>query len=158
MIGWAAQNVPSFAMNVAVVAGCAIYLGWLSWQMLIGVAIFIVIGSLGYRILIGRAYRYLQQARDTRDVLFQHFRALTEGIKELKLHAARREAFFSERIATATEALRRDALAGIRHHAVADTWSQLLFYGLIGGRSSRLLPCQASVPRHGPVTSWPCST
>ena len=142
MIGWAAQNVPSFAMNVAVLAGCAIYLGWLSWQMLIGMAFFIVIGSLGYRILIGRAYRYLQHARDTRDVLFQHFRALTEGIKELKLHADRREAFFSERIATATEALRRDALAGIRHHAVADTWSQLLFYGLIGGT----LVATATVP------------
>jgi ABC-type siderophore export system fused ATPase/permease subunit len=54
-------------------------------------------------------------------------------MKELKLHAARREAFLSERIATATEDLRRHALAGIRHHIVADTWSQILFYGLLGG-------------------------
>ena len=133
MIGWAAENIPSLAINVAVIAGCAIYLGWLSWLPLIGLASFIVIGSLGYRILIGRAYRYLQQARDTRDVLFQHFRALTEGMKELKLHAPRREAFLSDRIATATDALRRDTLTGVRHHIVADTWSQLLFYGLIGG-------------------------
>jgi len=133
MIGWAAENIPSLAINVAVIAGCAIYLGWLSWPPLIGLASFIVIGSLGYRILIGRAYRYLQQARDTRDVLFQHFRALTEGMKELKLHAPRREAFLSDRIATATDALRRDTLTGVRHHIVADTWSQLLFYGLIGG-------------------------
>src|SRR5262249_46316873 len=87
----------------------------------------------GYRVLIQRAYKYLQHARDTRDVLFQHLRGLTEGIKELKLHALRREAFLSERIATSTEALRRDAIAGVRHYALADTWSQLLFYGLIGG-------------------------
>ena len=132
-IGWAAQNVPVFAMNVAVLAGCAIYLGWLSWQILIGVTVFIVIGSLGYRILVRRAYRYLQHARDTRDVLFQHFRGLTEGIKELKLHAGRRDAFLAERIATATEALRRDALAGVRYHTVADSFSQLLFYCLICG-------------------------
>ncbi|HEY1372806.1 MAG TPA: cyclic peptide export ABC transporter [Candidatus Binatia bacterium] len=133
MIGWAAQNVPSFAMNVAVLAGCAIYLSWLSWKVLVGVTFFIVIGAFLYRILTARAYKYLQHARDTRDVLFQHFRALTEGIKELKLHAPRREAFLSERINTATEALRRDALAGVRHHTVADTCSQLLFYGAIGG-------------------------
>jgi putative ATP-binding cassette transporter len=132
-IGWAAQNVPPFAMNIAILVGCAIYLGWLSWPTLLSVALVIVIGALCYRILIARAYRYLQQARDTRDVLFQHFRALTEGMKELKLHAARREAFFSERIDTATEALRRHALAGLGHHVVADTWSQILFYGLLGG-------------------------
>ena len=133
MIGWAAHNIPSFAMNLAVLVGCAIYLGWLSWQILIGVTVLIVIGSLGYRILVGRAYKYLQHARDTRDVLFQHLRGLTDGIKELKLHAGRREAFLADRIATATEALRRDALAGVRHHTVADSFSQLLFYGLIGG-------------------------
>lgn len=133
VIGWAAQNIPSLAMNVAVIVGVAIYLGWLSWASLLGLGSFIVVGSLGYRILVGRAYRYLQQARDTRDLLFQHFHALTDGVKELKLHTARREAFLSERIAAATDALRRDALAGVRRHIVADTWSQLLFYGLVGG-------------------------
>jgi putative ATP-binding cassette transporter len=132
MLGWAAQNLPSLATNVAVIAGCAIYLGWLSPSTLIVLTSVVVLGAVVYRILIGRAYRYLQRARDTRDVLFQHFRALTEGTKELKLHAPRREAFFSERIEPATDTLRRDALAGVRHHIVADTWSQLLFYGLIG--------------------------
>jgi putative ATP-binding cassette transporter len=131
-LGWAAQNVPGLATNAAVLIGCAIYLGWLSWAMLLGVACFIVLGVLCHRILIGRAYRHLQQARDTRDVLFQHFRTLTEGIKELKLHATRREAFLSDRIETATEALRRDALAGLWHHIVADVWTQILFYGLLG--------------------------
>jgi putative ATP-binding cassette transporter len=54
-------------------------------------------------------------------------------MKELKLHAARREAFLSERIEAATEALCRDALAGLQHHIVADAWNQTLFYGLLGG-------------------------
>jgi putative ATP-binding cassette transporter len=153
MIGWAAQNVPSLATNLAVLAGCAIYLGWLSWKILIGVTVFIVIGSLGYRILVGRAYRYLQHARETRDVLFHHFRGLTEGIKELKLHAGRRDAFFLERIVTATEALRRDALAGVRHHTIADTWSQLLFYGLIGGTifATAAMPSLSTETRTGYV-------
>ncbi|HKW92659.1 MAG TPA: cyclic peptide export ABC transporter [Methylomirabilota bacterium] len=133
MLGWAAQNLPSFATNVAVIAGCAIYLGRLSSSILLVLTSVMVLGAGVYRILIGRAYRYLQRTRNTRDVLFQHFRALTEGTKELKLHAARREAFFVERIETATDALRRDALAGVQRHVLADAWSQLLFYGLIGG-------------------------
>ena len=153
VIGWAAQNVPSLARNLAVLVGCAIYLGWLSWQILIGVTVFIVISSLGYRILVGRAYRYLKRARETRGVLFQHFRGLTEGIKELKLHAGRRDAFFLERIVTATEALRRDALAGVRHHTIADTWSQLLFYGLIGGTifATAAMPSLSTETRTGYV-------
>ena len=133
MLGWAAQTLPSLAMNVAVIGSCAIYLGWLSWSALIVLACVMASGAVVYRALIRRAYRYLQRARDTRDLLYQHFRALTEGMKELKLHVARREAFFSEQIATTTDALRRDALTGVRHHIVADTWSQLLFYGLLGG-------------------------
>lgn len=133
VLGWAAQNVPSLAINLAVIAGCAIYLGWLSWRTFILLTFAMLLGAGVYRVLIGRAYQYLQRARDTRDVLFQHFRGLTEGTKELKLHAARREAFFSERISTATDALRRDAITGVRHHVVADAWNQLVFYGLIGG-------------------------
>ena len=132
-LGWAAQNAPMLAMNVAVLVGCAIYLGWLSWSILLVVTLVIVIGMIGYRILTVRAYRYLQQARDTRDVLFRHFRTLTEGMKEPKLHAARREAFLSERIEATTEDFRRRALAATQHYVVAETWTQILFYGLLGG-------------------------
>jgi putative ATP-binding cassette transporter len=132
-IGWAAQNVPTVATNVAILAGCGIYLGWLSWRLLLLLGFAMLVGAIGYRILTTRAYRALQQARDTRDVLFHHFRTLTEGMKELKLHADRREAFLSERIAATTEALARHSLIGVRHHIVADVWTQCLFYGLIGG-------------------------
>jgi len=133
MLGWAAQTLPSLAMNVAVIGSCAMYLGWLSWSTLILLTCVMSSGAVVYRVLVKRAYRYLQRARDTRDLLYRHLRALTEGMKELKLHAARREAFFSEQIAPTTDALQRDALSGVRHHIVADTWSQLLFYGLVGG-------------------------
>ncbi len=133
MLGWAAQNVPVLAMNLAVLAGCAIYLGWLSWSILLAVLAVVGAGGLSYRVLIARAFRYLQEARDTRDVLFRHFRALTEGMKELKLHAPRRRAFLSERIESATAAMSRASLGGLKHHLVADTWSQMLFYGLVGG-------------------------
>ena len=132
-LGWAAQNVPALATNLAMVAGCSLYLGWLSWSTLLALLVVMAVGALVYRVLSARGYRYLQEARDTRDVLFQHFRTLTEGLKELKIHAPRRRAFMVERIESATDALSRASLHGLKHHLVADTWSQVLFYGLIGG-------------------------
>jgi len=132
-LGWAAQNVPVVAMHAAMLLGCAVYLAWLSWPLLMAIAVVAAIGVVGHRLLTARAFRYLQRARDTRDVLFGHFRALTEGMKELKLHAGRRDAFLTERIEATTDELRRHGLAGVRHHLVADTWNHLMFYGLLGG-------------------------
>jgi putative ATP-binding cassette transporter len=132
-IGWAVANVPAVAMNVAILAGCAVYLGWLSWPILLAVAGVVALGAIAYRILVYRAFRYLQRARDTRDELFRHFRTLTEGVKELKLHAERRRAFVRERLEPTVEALRRDSLAGLWHHIVATGWSQVLFYAALGG-------------------------
>ena len=97
------RNVPTLAINLAILTGCSVYLAWLSWRVLVGVIIVIVAGMLGYRFLIARAYRYLQRARDTRGALFQHFRALIDGAKELKLHTKRRQAFLVEEIEPAIE-------------------------------------------------------
>jgi putative ATP-binding cassette transporter len=131
-IGWAIANVPAVAMNVAILGGCAVYLGWLSWRILLVVTSFVVLGALAYRVLIYRAFRHLQHARDTRDALFQHFRTMTEGIKELKMHAGRRRVFVTERLEPTVETLRRDSVAGLWHHIVATSWSQLLFYASLG--------------------------
>lgn len=132
-IGGAAQNVPNITIKTAMLATCAIYLAWLSWPLLLVVASAMMAGAIVYRILIGRAYRYYEQARNMRDLLFWRFRALTEGMKELKLHAGRREAFLSEQIGTTTTALERDTLAAARHHTIADAWNTLVFYAILGG-------------------------
>jgi putative ATP-binding cassette transporter len=131
-IGWAIANVPAVAMNAAILGGCAVYLGWLSWRILLVVATFVVLGAITYRVLIYRAFRHLQHARDTRDALFQHFRTLTEGVKELKMHAGRRRVFMTERLEPTVETLRRDSVAGLWHHIVATGWSQFLFYASLG--------------------------
>ena len=132
VIGWAIQNVPPLAINLAVLAGCSVYLVWLSWRLFVGVLGTVVLGMLSYRVLIARAYRYLQRARDAREALFRHFRALTDGAKELKLHAGRRRAFLVEEVEPAIETLHCANLAGTVHHLVAESWTQLLFYGLVG--------------------------
>src|SRR5205807_3100645 len=95
--------IPLVSVNLAILLGGAAYLGWLSWKILGAVFGLIVVGAIGYRLIVGTAFRSLSQAREEEDKLFGYFRALTEGIKELKLHRSRRGAFFTENIQRTTE-------------------------------------------------------
>jgi putative ATP-binding cassette transporter len=124
--------IPGFAVNAAMLLAGAAYLGWLSWQVLLGMCGFIVVGSLGYRLLIASGFKSLNAARTEEDRLFGHFRALTEGIKELKLHRNRRGAFLSENIQTTTGNFQRHNVAAEIHFVIAHTWGHLLFLALFG--------------------------
>jgi putative ATP-binding cassette transporter len=77
------------------------------------------------------AFRSLHAAREDEDKLFGHFRALTEGIKELKLHRQRRGVFFGREIQETTEAYQRHNIMAENRFALAQHWSHLLFYLLI---------------------------
>ena len=123
--------VPTFSVNLAILAGGAIYLGWLSWHVLLLMGVFIVFGAVAYRLLIRSGFGKLFEARDEQDRLFRHFRELTEGMKELKLHRERRGVFFSEHIFGCTERYKKHALAAELRFIVAHNWSHLLFFTLV---------------------------
>jgi putative pyoverdin transport system ATP-binding/permease protein len=128
----AVLGIPIIAVNVALLLGGAAYLGWLSWQVLVGLAALVVLGALGYRLLIGGAFQALTHAREEEDKLFGHFRGLTEGIKELKLHRNRRGVFLSQSVLETTAAYQRHNITAENRFILAQHWSHLLFYILIG--------------------------
>jgi putative ATP-binding cassette transporter len=82
--------------------------------------------------MVTSAFRRLHQAREVEDRLFNSFRALTEGIKELKLHRGRRSAFFEQNIAAITESYQRFNVAAELRFNAAQNWSHLLYFALIG--------------------------
>jgi len=125
-------GIPILAVNVALLLGGAAYLAWLSWPMLCGLLGFMVIGAAGHRFLTRGAFHSLIAARGDEDKLFGHFRALTEGIKELKLHRERRGVFFSRDIQETTAAYQRHNVTAENRFALAQHWSHLLLYVLIG--------------------------
>ena len=125
-------NIPSVALNIAILLGCAIYLGWLSWRVLLFLLGFLLLGACCYRVLGGRALRALQHAREAQDTLFHHVRALLEGLKELKLHGRRREAFLSHHLHAATDAYQHHSVVAMTRFIMADSWSQLVFYVPVG--------------------------
>ena len=105
-------SIPSVALNTAILLGCAVYLGWLSWRMLLFLLGFLVLGACCYRVLGRSAFQALKHAREAQDTLFRHVRALLEGLKELKLHGQRREAFLSYHMRAATDAYQHHSIAG----------------------------------------------
>ena len=131
VLSGAVQTAPAIATNLAVLAGCSAYLIVLSWQAFLLCVAMVILGVIGYRLLLLRAHLAIQAARDGRDRLFGTFRTLIEGIKELKLNRDRRDAFVRDEIDETTELLRHQNVAAMRQYLVADVWSQLLFFALI---------------------------
>ena len=123
---------PTLSVNIAILFGGSIYLGWLSWRVLLAMCLFIAFGVCCYRLLITSGFRSLHLAREAEDRLFGHFRALTEGIKELKLHRERRGAFLNNGVQSATADFQRHNIAAEIRFIFAHNWGHLLFFLLMG--------------------------
>jgi putative ATP-binding cassette transporter len=74
----------------------------------------------------------MQRAREMSDTLYRHFRALTEGAKELRQHRPRRETFLDSELQTTVEGVRTQNLYSARLLVFTGTWGQLLLFVVIG--------------------------
>jgi putative ATP-binding cassette transporter len=124
--------LPFLCIDTAVIGGCLVYLGSLSSWVLVIVVVFLGVAIALVQVLVGYAYRFIRLARKEIDYLFQHFRSITDGIKELKLHSPRRQAFFEEDLTVSAAASRDYEKTAFKLVAVATGGGQLLFFALIG--------------------------
>src|SRR5215472_19032480 len=62
--------IPLVFVNLAMLLGGAAYLGWLSWKILLGVVVLIIVGAVIYRLMMRSAFRCLNLAREEEDRLF----------------------------------------------------------------------------------------
>jgi putative ATP-binding cassette transporter len=126
-------TLPRLSMQAAVVVGGLSYLAVLSWSAFAFAVGLIVTGSLGHVALEKRAAVHLRRARRSEDDLYEHLRGLVAGAKELKLNAARQEAFLGEVLSRSVDELRLQRMRGLRMHVVAGSFGAFLFFALIGG-------------------------
>jgi putative ATP-binding cassette transporter len=124
--------LPMLCVNAAIVGGCLFYLGWLSGALLVLVLLEIVVGVGSFRLIQSWALHGLKMVRESDDALYEHFRSLTQGMKELKLHESRRDAFLSECLEAAAKGYRQHYLKGVGFFILAINWGNSLFYLLIG--------------------------
>jgi putative pyoverdin transport system ATP-binding/permease protein len=125
-------NVPLLCVHLVVVVTCLAYLCWLSWAVFLGTLGFMAVGVLSYQLVLSRGQRHMHLSRHEWDALLENLRSLTDGAKELKLNARRREAFLEEQLGRVTAALRLHGYLGDRNYALAAGWGQLLVFVLLG--------------------------
>lgn len=126
------QLFPVLCINAAIVAGCMAYLGWLSWRLALILGGIILFGVLSYSLAKEIPKKSMERARKEYGNLSRSFRALTEGIKELKLHNARSGDFMKHSLAGSADSYRRHSLIGLTFYMLASQWVNLLYYATIG--------------------------
>ncbi len=124
--------IPLFCINCVVVVGCLVYLGWLSIPTLLAVLFFMVVGVISYQLPTAKAMFYHRLGREHADQLYSHFRALTTGTKELKIHNRRREAFLTTQLEPTATTLRKLSYKGQIIFLMASCWGQVLLFVVIG--------------------------
>jgi len=124
--------IPLLCVNAALVIGCLIYLGILSWKVLLMVLVFMVLGIATYQTPIIKVQKSFRTAREHADRLQEHFRALTLGAKELKIHNERRHTFVKEGLEATADALKQHNVAGQNLYTAAASWGQVLVFIVVG--------------------------
>jgi len=143
----AVKLMPFLCIDLAIVLGCLVYITWLSWQVLVMTCVITVIALGSCRWLFRWGHRLLAKAREEQDHLFKHFRAVTDGTKELKLNYWRRQAFLREDLQVAAAEYRRYHTGGLTVFAMTSSWGKLLFFfsvGFILFALPKLLPLDVS--------------
>jgi putative pyoverdin transport system ATP-binding/permease protein len=131
-ISSAVFSVPTLCINMAIIFASLIYLGWLSIWVLLGTVVFLVLAISLVQLLINQAVRFFDKAREENDALMKHFQAITDGIKELKLHSQRREDFLETDLQATASNLREYRIGSQRAIALSSGLGDLLFFLLLG--------------------------
>lgn len=124
--------IPLLCINIATVIGCLVYVGWLSPELFAVMMAVMVFGMLSFRGIQNYAIGRLQKARNYEDGLFQHFRGLTEGIKELQLSREKQHAFFVDELQVTAKQVKRHRISGMTAYVLGANWSTGQFYLVIG--------------------------
>lgn len=125
-------SMPAILTNAVIVIGCMVYMALLSWQIFLAAVVMIGLGSLGYHLAHLQAIRHLSKASTEQDRLFGHFRSLTDGAKELRLHAGKRRTFSDDVLGQSIDEVRRSRSLGMSIFVASASWGNFLIYAFIG--------------------------
>lgn len=123
--------VPGLFIRGSIILGCLAYMAWLDVELFVLLLAVVTLGVLSYHLPAQLGLRRFREAREEQDALFDHFRSLTQGAKELKLNRQRRGAFI-ELLEVTTEAVRRLRVTANVIYGTAAAWGHLLFFVVIG--------------------------
>jgi len=124
--------LPQMLTQLAMMAGCLIYLGWLSWQLLLIMLVYMALGLVSHQLPLIKAFYYFRLTREQWDLMYNAFQGLIVGTKELKLNTQRREGFLSQQLDPAAAALQKYGMKANVIAMAVSNWGQILFFIFIG--------------------------
>jgi len=132
IVSQAMSGVPALGVNVVIFLCGAVYLGTLSFSLFLAALVFCVLGVASYWYSAQRADWYVERAREEQNLLEQRIQELIGGVKELKMHHARRQEFVEEVLLAAQRKARRSQYIGDCLQDAAVVWGRLMFFIAIG--------------------------
>ena len=124
--------IPGLCTSTATLSAFLFYLGWLSLTGLLVLTVAVAFGVAVHLLIVRRAKRFTKLAREEWDSLLRGYRALTDGIKELKLHQRRRKDFLSHDLDRTSFTLARYRKTESLIYLIAGNWSPVFCFALIG--------------------------
>ena len=126
------QNLPLVCGDGVIVAACFGYMAWLSWEICAAFALFLVGGLLAYHFAERVPLAQLAKSREKMNFIFEHFRSLINGSKELQLNTRRGEMFIDQVLTPDLEHYRRMHTKGMVGYAMIVNIGATQFYLVIG--------------------------
>jgi putative pyoverdin transport system ATP-binding/permease protein len=131
-VGAAVPDMALFLTHIFIVLGVFAYLVTVHGLLFITIMGGILVGVVLYRIPSALALKAFTAARESQDRLFDHYRTLVEGTKELLLNRRRRSAFLERDVVTAGDDYYRRTLRGVTAFAITITFGETLFIVMLG--------------------------
>lgn len=126
------QWLPLAFANVIVIGSCLAYMAWLSWQLFLLLLVFLGLGMVGFHFAERQPLSLLEQVRDQMDRLYQHFRDLIEGSRELQLNRRRRHMFIHQVLGREADGYRQTLTSSLKTYVWLINVGSILFFAVMG--------------------------
>lgn len=124
--------LPLLCANGAIVAACLGFLAYLSLPVFLTVTAALALGMLLQLLLLRRAQGFIGRTRDGQEAVSLQLQHLLDGVKEMKSHRPRREAFLKSVLQGSIDSQEKMGAASQRYLALADAVGRLVVFSLIG--------------------------
>jgi putative ATP-binding cassette transporter len=128
----AMQALPGICIDLTVVVACLIYLGYLSWVMLLVMIGFTAVAIATRSIPEKKCEQLMSQARRYGEAMLESFNAMASGIKELKLNRARWQAFYSGELYDVSTKYRDRRYQAATLFGLIRGYSEIIYFLFVG--------------------------
>ncbi|WP_337020924.1 multidrug ABC transporter permease/ATP-binding protein [Pantoea anthophila] len=125
-------RLPELFQGVIITLGSAIYLAWLSPEMLLVTSLWMAVTLVGGWLLVSRVYQHMAKLREIEDSLYRDYQTVIEGRKELQLNRSRAQQVYDTVYQEDARAWRHHIVRADTYHLSAVNWSNIMTLGAIG--------------------------